>query len=104
MAHRESPPSSTTGYKCVNYNRGAKKFEAKVMDGGKRIFIGQFDTAEEAAIAYARSEYGRADAAKMKQTRPAPSAVGAAAVRQAEKEGLTPVSYTHLTLPTKRIV
>ncbi|EOD32418.1 hypothetical protein EMIHUDRAFT_230985 [Emiliania huxleyi CCMP1516] len=101
MAHRESPSKdelvlipairkdSTTGYKCVNYNRGAKKFEAKVMDGGKRIFIGQFDTAEEAAIAYARSEYGRADAAKMKQTRPAPSAVGAAAVRQAEKEGLT---------------
>ena len=50
MAHRESPSKdelvlipairkdSTTGYKCVNYNRGAKKFEAKVMDGGKRIF------------------------------------------------------------------
>ena len=48
-----------------------------------------FDTAEEAATAYARSEYGRADAAKLLQPRPAPTPAGAEAIRQAEREGLT---------------
>ena len=43
----------------------------------------------EAATAYARSEYGRADAAKLLQPRPAPTAAGAEAVRQAKREGLT---------------
>ena len=80
---------STTGYKNVTYNRVSKKFEARARDGGKRIFLGLFNTAEEAATAYARSEYGRADAAKLLQPRPAPTAAGAEAIRQAEREGLT---------------
>ena len=52
-------------------------------------FLGSFNTAEEAATAYARSEYGRADAAKLLQPRPAPTAAGAEVIRQAEREGLT---------------
>ena len=79
---------NTTGYKNVTYNRSKKKFEAKVHAGGKRVHLGYFDTAEEAAIAYARSEYGRADAAKLLQPRPAPSTAGAEVIRQAEREGL----------------
>ncbi len=50
---------STTGYKNVTCNRSEKKFKAQV--GGKCVHLGYFDTS--LAIAYARSEYGRADAA-----------------------------------------
>ena len=81
--------NSTTGYKNVSYIRGKKKFKADVRDGGKHVHLGCFDTAEEAAVAYARSEYGRADAAKLLQPRPAPTPAGAEAIRQAEREGLT---------------
>ena len=81
--------NSTTGYKNVNFDRRKKKFEAQAQAGGKRVHLGYFDTAEEAATAYARSEHGRADAAKLLQPRPAPTAAGAEAIRQAEREGLT---------------
>ena len=80
---------STTGYKNVTFHRSSKQFEAKVRAGGKSVFLGSFDTAEEAATAYARSEYGRADAAKLLQPRAAPTADGLEAIRQAEREGLT---------------
>ena len=72
----------------MNYDRGNNKFKAQVRIGGKSVSLG-FDTAEEAATAYARSEYGRADAAKLLQPRPAPTPAGAEAIRQAEREGLT---------------
>ena len=81
--------NSTTGYKNVSYIRGNKKFQAKVKAGGQHVRLGYFDTAEEAATAYAQSEYGRADAAKLLQPRPAPTPAGAEAIRQAEREGLT---------------
>ena len=80
---------NTTGYKNVTYDRSKKKFVAKVRDGGKRVHLGRFNTAEEAATAYARSEYGRADAAKLLQPRSALTAAGLEAIRQAEREGLT---------------
>ncbi|EOD25900.1 hypothetical protein EMIHUDRAFT_260516 [Emiliania huxleyi CCMP1516] len=80
--------NSTTGYKNVSYIRGKKKFEAQVQDGGTRLHLGYFNTADEAATAYARSEYGRADAAKLLQPRPAATPAGAEAIRQVEREGL----------------
>ncbi|EOD25379.1 hypothetical protein EMIHUDRAFT_237811 [Emiliania huxleyi CCMP1516] len=89
--------TSSTGYKNVFYNRSKKKFEAKVRDGGKRVRLGYFETAEDAATAYARSEYGRADAAKLLQPRPAPTAAGAEAIRQAEREGLTLATSSNST-------
>ena len=61
----------------------------QVKDGGKHVFLGSFDTAKEAAVAYARSEYGRADAAKLLQPRATTTAAGAAAILQAAREGLT---------------
>ena len=60
-----------------------------MKNGGKRVHLGYFATAEEAATAYARSEYGHADAAKLLQPRAAPTADGLEAIRQAEREGLT---------------
>ena len=35
---------NTTGYKNVSYGRDKKKFKAQVKDGGKRVFLGSFDT------------------------------------------------------------
>ncbi|EOD10577.1 hypothetical protein EMIHUDRAFT_248298 [Emiliania huxleyi CCMP1516] len=81
--------NSTTGYKNVTFSRSSKKFKAEANAGGKGVHLGYFDTVEEAATAYARSEYGRADAAKLLQPRPAPTPAGAEAIRQAEREGLT---------------
>ena len=89
--------NSTTGYKNVNFDRRNMKFQVHVRDGGKRVHLGYFDTAEEAATAYARSEYGRADAAKLLQPRPAPTAAGAEAIRQAEREGLTLATSSNST-------
>lgn len=40
--------------KGYSYHRGNKKFNASINDMGKRIFIGSFDTAEEAKDAYMR--------------------------------------------------
>ena len=92
--------NSTTGYKNVTYDRkqrGLKKFKAQAKDGGKHVFLGSFNTAEEAAVAYARSEYGRADAAKLLQPRPAPTAAGAEAIRRAEREGLTLAASSNIS-------
>ena len=80
---------NTTGYKNVTDLSSEKRFAAQVRDGGKSVFLGYFDTAEEAATAYARSEYGRADAAKLLQPRNIPTPAGAEAIRQAEREGLS---------------
>ncbi|EOD39251.1 hypothetical protein EMIHUDRAFT_223768 [Emiliania huxleyi CCMP1516] len=80
---------SATGYKNVTFSRSSKKFKAEANAGGKGVHLGYFDTVEEAATAYARSEYGRADAATLLQPRPAPTPAGAEAIRQAEREGLT---------------
>ena len=68
----------------MTYHRSKKKFEAKARDGGKSVYLGLFDTAEKAATAYARSEYGRADAAKLLQPRTAPTAAGAEAEMEVE--------------------
>jgi len=84
--------NSTTGYKNVTYNRSREKFVAQAQDDGRRVHLGYFETAEEAAVAYARSKYGRADAAKQLQPRAAPTADGLEAIRQAEREGLTLVT------------
>ena len=88
---------NTTGYKNVTFGHSTKKFVAKVNDGGKRVHLGYFATAEEAATAYARSEYGRADAAKLLQPRAAPTAAGAEAIRQAAREGLTLTASSNST-------
>ena len=82
--------SSRTGYKGVQYNSGAthrsQPYDAKVWRNGKQHHIGSFATAEQAALAYARSPEGRLAAAKA----PCAPALGAEAVEAlALAEGLT---------------
>ena len=53
--------SSSTGYKGVTFcpkQKGSKKYRLEVTVGGKRLHLGYFATAEEAALFYARREAG----------------------------------------------
>jgi len=80
--------SSSTGYKGVYFNSSStsKPYQVKVWRGGKTVSLGNYATAEEAALCYARSLGGQAAAAAP----PAPPPLTAEeALRQAEAEGLT---------------
>lgn len=46
--------NNTSGYKGVSWNKGNKKFQAHIAVNGKKIYIGQFSTAVDAARAYDR--------------------------------------------------
>ncbi|EOD38136.1 hypothetical protein EMIHUDRAFT_98020 [Emiliania huxleyi CCMP1516] len=89
--------SSNSGYKGVRYcpkERGSKKYQLRVKVDGKDVHLGRFDTAEQAALFYARREAGR-DTSDLTAPPPLPpppepsSAAGAEAVRQVGREGLT---------------
>lgn len=43
---------NTSGYKGVSYHKNHKKYEAKIKYNGKRLFLGYYETAKEAAISY----------------------------------------------------
>ena len=77
-----------TGYFAVHLNRRTKTnpYGVQVSRGGKRVHLGNFATAEEAALCVARLPEGRAAAQK------APAAVpltSEEALQQAQAEGLT---------------
>ena len=88
---------SNTGFKGVRFNSRRNKakhfnsgtpkpYQAQAWRSGKTVTLGTFATAEEAALAYARSPEARAAAAAP----PAPPPLTAEeALRQAETEGLT---------------
>ena len=60
-----------TGYSCVYFKPGKPTpYQAQVTRGGRKVYLGSFATAEEAALCVARSPEGRAVAAR------APSAEG----------------------------
>ena len=59
-----------TGFKCVEYEVLKKRFRVRVtIDKRKTATLGRFDTAHEAALHYARSKYGRANATKQTKTK-----------------------------------
>ena len=77
--------------------RSSKKYQLRVTVGGKKVFLGYFATAEQAALFYARREAGR-DTSDLTAPPPPPpppepsSAAGAEAVRQAKRQGLALVT------------
>ena len=81
------PSDSNSGYRGVYYigrsKALAKPFYAKVWRAGKEVYLGTFATAEQAALAYARTPEAQAEAAK-----PAPL-TAEEVVAQAAAEGLT---------------
>ena len=81
------PSDNAAGYRGVHKDCHslAKPFRAAVWRAGKQVKLGMFATAEEAALAYARTPEAQAEAAKPKA---APLAAEEA-VAQAAAEGLT---------------
>jgi len=79
--------SSNTGYKGVTFmSSRSRPYQAQVRHGGEKVTLGSFATAEEAALAYARSPEAQAAAAA---PRAPPPMTAEEALRQAEAEGLT---------------
>ncbi|EOD10920.1 hypothetical protein EMIHUDRAFT_215219 [Emiliania huxleyi CCMP1516] len=85
---------SNSGYHGVTFcpnRKGSKKYQLRVMVGGRKVHLGWFATAEQVALFYARREAGR-DTSDLTAPPPPPaphSPAGAEAIRQAEREGLT---------------
>ena len=50
---------SPTGYVGVYPNGASGRYEAKISSGGKMIYLGRYDTAVEAAVAFARQKQSR---------------------------------------------
>jgi hypothetical protein len=44
--------TNTSGYKGVSYNKRLRKFESYIVYSGKRKVLGNFNSAEEASVAY----------------------------------------------------
>ena len=82
---------STTGYSSVHHRSGrSKPVQAEVRRGGKKVHLGSFATAEEAALCVARSPEGQAAAAAAAERAAAPPPLTIEEVRrQAQAEGLT---------------
>ncbi|EOD31694.1 hypothetical protein EMIHUDRAFT_468124 [Emiliania huxleyi CCMP1516] len=76
--------SSATGYKGVSNRSG--RFQAKQSVNGKKVSIGSFDTAVEAAVAYARA-VGEAEAAGAGGPARAAAAAEAAEAAEGSEEG-----------------
>jgi len=96
--------SSSTGYKGVvfiSWYSKTKPYQARVTRAGKKVYLGSFVTAEEAALCYARSPEGRAASASAVPPVPPPM-TAEEAVWQAEEEGVTLLpSESSSTLATR---
>ena len=69
------PSANAAGYRGVSKDSNgyrAKPFHAKVRRAGNQVFLGTFATAEEAALAYARTLEAQAQVASPKPPEPAP--------------------------------
>ena len=82
--------SSSTGYKGVGFIDGrSKPYQVQVRRRSKKVVLGYFATAEEAALAYARSPEVQAAVAAAAAPPAPPPLTAEEALRQAEAEGLT---------------
>ena len=82
--------SSNTGYRGVGFTSGrAKPYHARVWRGGENVSLGFFTTAEEAALAFARTPEAQAAVAAAAAPPEPPPMTAEEALRQAEAEGLT---------------
>ena len=91
-----------SGYICVypNPGRRARPFKVEVTRGGKAVYLGSFNTAEEAALYIARSPEAKAEAEakavsedsgypRTKVVSEEPRLTGEEALEEAKAEGLT---------------
>ena len=81
---------NSTGYFGVSHKPGRPKpYHAQVTRGGKKVSMGYFATAEEAALCIAWSPEGRAAAKRAKRPAAPPPLTSDEAQQQAQAEGLT---------------
>ena len=86
----------TTGYFGVSLNQPGhqpKPYQARVQRGGKRLRLGHFATAEEAALCVARSPEGQAVAEE--RAAAAAPLTSEEARQRAQAEGLMPTHLFH---------
>jgi len=83
--------SSSTGYKGVSFKSNIKTrpYHAQVWRVGRNVSLGFFETAEEAALCYARTPEAQAAVAAASAPPAPPPVTAEEALRQAEAEGLT---------------
>jgi len=85
--------SSNSGYRGVSFKSNmktrTKPYHAEVQRGGKHATLGYFATAEEEALAHARSPEGRAAVAAAAAPPAPPLMTAEEALRQVGTEGLT---------------
>ena len=90
LRQESSRYSSSTGYKGVAVASGRMKpYLAEVRRGGKKVFLGHFATAEEAALVYARTSEVQAAVAAAAAPPSPPPMTAEEALQQVEAEGLT---------------
>jgi len=65
MKNQKKNALNTSGYKGVTFNKEMKKWRARITSNGKRYFLGDYSTPEEAHNAYCKAvkeyhgEFGR---------------------------------------------
>lgn len=60
--YRRKHKNNTSGFKGVYYHKGNRRYGSQIYLNHKKIHVGYYDTAEEAALAYdeaARKHYGQ---------------------------------------------
>ena len=80
------PSTNKAGYRRVYYASGSRQFSASVQRAGKKVHLGSFSTAEDAAMAVARAA-ARAEVASLKPA-PLTHLTAKEAEAQAAAEGL----------------
>ena len=89
---------NASGYKGVSFDsKKAKPYQVRVQRGGKEVTLGSFATAEEAALAYARTPEGQAAVAAVAAPPAPPPMTAEEALRQAEAGGLTLLKADNVT-------
>jgi|SRR4030095_7955285 hypothetical protein len=53
--HKRMMVTNSSGYRGVNFNKEHKKYAAEIWVESRRVFLGYFDTAEEASVAYRKA-------------------------------------------------
>ena len=70
---RRRPRGASSRFKGVTFHRAARKWQAQIKVGGKSLYLGLFDSEEEAARAYdaaAEEHYGEFAALNLEQRLP----------------------------------
>ena len=52
MFNQRTPKDNTSGYKGVCWNKASRKWQAQISVGGRTVYLGLFETAEQASSVY----------------------------------------------------